>query len=235
MPTSETLLGLLTDAAQNLNRHRDLDELLRAVVDLCLDAVAADSCFIYLLEQNELVLRASSNAHPDELGRLRMRIGEGITGWVAQQRRPVALAEKAAEDGRFKFYSVLPEDQFEAFLSVPVLFRDQVLGVINVQHRAVHAHEAEELRAMTALGQMVGAAIEAETMRERALQREAALVERKLVERAKGLLQKEQHLSEEAAYRMLQQESRRSRRSMAVVAQALLASRDLRPQASAAG
>ena len=228
MTSSEILLEMLTETAKNLNRHRDLDELLHAVVDLCLEAVGADSCFVYLLEQNELVLRASSNAHPEEVGRLKMRIGEGITGWVAQQRRPVALSQHAADDGRFKFYSNLPEDRFEAFLSVPILFRNQVLGVVNLQHRSGHEHAPEEIKAMQALGQMVGAAIEAESMRGRAEQNEAALVERKLVERAKGLLQKQQNLSEEDAYRLLQQESRRSRRSMAVVAQTLLAGRDLK-------
>ena len=118
MYSCESLVEMLSEAALlSSNRHRDLEQLLHDVVDLCLDAVKADACFVYLYEQDELVLRASSNAHPEEVGRLRMRIGEGITGWVAQQRRPVALSSNAMNDARFEVYSNLPEDCFEAFLS----------------------------------------------------------------------------------------------------------------------
>ena len=45
-----------------------------------------------------------------------MKMGEGITGWVAENRQPVAIAERAYEDSRFKFFNELPEDRFEVFL-----------------------------------------------------------------------------------------------------------------------
>jgi len=60
------------------------------------------------------------NAHPDVVDRLKLRLGQGITGWVAEHRQPVAVALNASQDPRFQLFKDLPEDKFEAFLSVPV-------------------------------------------------------------------------------------------------------------------
>ena len=68
-------------------------------------------------------LRASKNAHPDVVDRLKLRVGQGITGWVAEHHEPVAISEKAAQDPRFQFFHELPEDSYEAFLSVPLMSR----------------------------------------------------------------------------------------------------------------
>ena len=67
---------------------------------------------------------------------MKLRLGEGITGWVAQHREPVALAMNAWQDPRFKLFNDLPEDRFESFLSVPLITRERVVGVINLQNRA---------------------------------------------------------------------------------------------------
>ena len=226
-------LDMLQRAAQKLQRQQEIEALARDLVDTCLEATTADSCFIYVYEPSsrDLVLRASSNAHPDEVGRLCLRIGEGITGWVAQQRRPVALASDAMHDPRFKFYSALPEDSYQAMLSAPMLHAGQVLGVINLQHREKHPHTPEEIQAISLLGLLAGEALERarlaaenETLAQRCSQHEDALATRKLIERAKGVLQQQLKISEEEAYRRLQNESRRHRRSMAATAQAVLAS-----------
>ena len=62
-------------------------------------------------------------------------MGQGITGWVAEHRKPVVIGRNAYQDPRFLSFTELPEDRYEAFLSVPVLCREKVVGVINVQHR----------------------------------------------------------------------------------------------------
>ena len=74
-----------------------------------------------------------------------MKMGEGVTGWVAEHRSPVALSEKAATDPRFKMFPKLVEDTYQAFLSVPVMNKGGAIGVINVHHRDPHPHTAEEI------------------------------------------------------------------------------------------
>lgn len=155
------LLEMLHAAALRLNRQPDALLLAQDLVDACREGTRADACFVYLYEEpdGDLVLRASSNAHPGEVGRLRMRLGEGITGWVAEQRRAVAIAAAAMQDPRFKFYSNLEEDSYQAMLSAPILHGSRVLGVINLQHREAHAHSPAEIKAVSTLGLIAGEAL----------------------------------------------------------------------------
>lgn len=222
-------LEMLHSAALRLNSRQELADRLHEVVDLCWEGFAADSCLLYLLDAKtgELVLSASSNAHPDQIGNLRLTLGEGITGWVARQRRPVAIGAAASRDPRFKFHPSLPEDSFEAFLSAPILAGDETLGVMNIQHRAAREHSPLEVKAAASLSLLLAAALMRDRWEARCKAAEQSLEERKLVERAKGILQQELGLSEEQAYQRLKQESRRNRRPMAAVAQALLTSRAL--------
>ena len=102
--------------------------VLTQVVDFVTSVVASDSCFVYVLEGDTLILRASKNPHPEAVDRLQLKVGQGITGWVAQHRQPVAVPRSAASDARFQFFNELPEDRFESFLSVPLLSRGHVVG-----------------------------------------------------------------------------------------------------------
>ena len=128
-------ISFLREIAKHLSLALPLPDLLKQVISFATTVVKCDSCFIYVLAGDELVLRASKNPHPEMVDRLKLKVGEGITGWVAEHREPVAVAMNAAEDPRFKLFNDLPEDYFEAFLSVPVVSRGRVVGVINLQNR----------------------------------------------------------------------------------------------------
>jgi len=201
-----------------------LHPVLERIVDLISSEVECDSCFIYVLEDDELVLRASKNPHPEVVDRLKLRVGQGITGWVAEHREPVALPRNAFQDPRFNFFSELPEDRYEAFLSVPILCRGRVVGVINLQHRLPHVHSRRDIKLISTLGFLVGAEIERARLEDEVTQLSEQLQVRKIVERAKGVLQRDLGLSEEEAYRTLQRQSRQMRKSMKEVAEAVVIS-----------
>src|ERR1017187_9422415 len=119
-----------------------LDEMLGEVIGLAVRATACDACLVYLIDHdsNEIVVRASQVPHAGALGMLRLKIGEGVTGWVAEQRSVVALPENASSDARFKRLQGLVEDTYEAFLSVPIVSGGELIGVVNVHHRMRHDH-----------------------------------------------------------------------------------------------
>jgi signal transduction protein with GAF and PtsI domain len=203
-------------------------EVLSRVVEFASALVKCDSCLIYVLEGEELVLRASKNAHPDVVDRLKLRVGQGITGWVAAHHEPVAISEKAALDPRSQFFHELPEDSYEAFLSVPLMCRGRVVGAINLQHRLSHVYRPKEIRLISAIGFLVGAEIELARMEEVNSNLTDQLQTRKVVERAKGILQRELGLSEEQAYLALQQQSRQKRKAMKEIAEAIILSADVK-------
>ena len=137
-------------------RDLDLDDVLHEIVSLVSDFLQSDSCLVYLVEDNELVLYASNEPSRKNIGKVRLRLNEGLTGWVARERRLLAIAREAYQDPRFKYFKDLPQDTFEAFLSVPIISQNKVVGVINVQHREVHIHSGSDMEMLNTLGEQIG-------------------------------------------------------------------------------
>jgi uroporphyrinogen-III synthase len=227
-------IGFLHQIGSRMAAADPLHEVLQRIVDFATAVVKCDSCFVYVLESKELVLRASKNPHPEVVDRLKMQVGQGITGWVAEHLQPVAVASHAFEDSRFRSFNELPEDRYEAFLSVPVICRNKLVGVINLQHRQPHTHSQSEIQLISTIGFLVGAEIERARLEEENSQLSEELESRKIIERGKGILQRDLHLTEEAAYLMLQKQSRQRRMSMREVAEAIILSEEIkRAQAKA--
>ncbi len=153
---TERQLGLFRKISRMMVRNMSLAEILQEVVALVVEYTECDSCLIYLLDNDELVLCASNTPHPSTIGKVRLKLSEGLTGWVARERRLLAIAREAYKDPRFKTFSDLPEDVYEAFLSAPVVARERVVGVINVQHRAPHQHTGNEMELVATVGEQVG-------------------------------------------------------------------------------
>jgi uroporphyrinogen-III synthase len=196
--------------------------VLKEVVEFATSVVKCDSCFIYILEGDELILRASRNSHPEVVGRLKLKLGQGITGWVAKHRQPVIVSQNAYNDSRFQLFNELPEDRFESFLSVPLLSRGRVVGVINLQNRDPQRYSSHEITLFSTIGLLVGAEVEMARLEKENLELAHRLEVRKLVERAKGILQQDLKIGEEQAYLMLQRQSQQLRLSMKDVAQAVV-------------
>src|ERR1035438_2822760 len=213
----------------------DFHQVLDRVVEFATALVKCDSCLIYVLEGEHLVLRASKNAHPNIVDRLKLRVGQGITGWVAEHHQPAAISERASQDPRFQFFHELPEDSYEAFLSVPLMCRGRVVGAINLQHRRSHIYKPKEIRLISAIGFLVGAEIELARMEEVNSNLTDQLQTRKVVERAKGILQRELGLSEEQAYLALQKQSRQKRKAMKEIAEAIGLSEEVKGNSRATG
>ena len=202
--------------------------VLGRVVDFVTALIPCDSCFIYVLEGDKLVLRASQNPHADLVDQLGLQIGHGVTGWVAEHREPVAIASNASDDPRFKAFLNVPEDQFEAILCTPILCASKVVGVINLQHRNSYHHTPNEVRLLSTIGVLVGAEIERARLETENAALAGRLETRKVVDRAKGILQRDLSVTEDEAYRRMQRESRQRRKSMREIAEAILLGDDLK-------
>ena len=225
-PSSE--IGFLHEIGSRLAAADSLQTVLTRVVHVVSSMVQCDSCFVYVLEGDELVLRASMHPHSDVVDRLKLRVGQGLTGWVAEHRQPLAIAEHAFRDPRFQFFNELPEDRYEAFLSVPVLCRGHLVAVINLQHRLPHDHSASEIQLVTTVGFLVGGEIELARLETENSELSERLETRKVVDRAKGILQRDLGISEEDAYLTIQRQSRQRRKTKREIAEAILLADELR-------
>jgi signal transduction protein with GAF and PtsI domain len=206
MEPSTSQVALLHRISNIVSSELSLDEMLGEIVGLTVQVTACDACLVYLIdhETNEMVLRASQVPHGADLGNIRMKVGEGVTGWVAEHRSVVALPQNAAADVRFKPFQALIEDTYEALLSVPLISSGEAIGVTNVHHRQPHEHTPDEIALLTFVGEQMGGAIaksllaeENARLLEETQEMKRQLETRKLVERAKGILQHRQGLTEE--------------------------------------
>jgi len=152
----EHQLRLYQRISRHLTKQTDFRQSLRIIAGWVGEFLQPDSCLVYLLAQGELVLCAAAGPNPAAVGEVRLRLDEGLTGWVARERRMLAISREAYHDPRFKFFRDLPEDTFEAFLSAPIIARNRVVGVINVQHRQPHAHTGDEMEMLATVGEMIG-------------------------------------------------------------------------------
>ena len=136
-------------------------EMLQGLAEIGRSVTDTDVCEIYLLteDENELVLRASTENQP-LIERVRIRVGEGITGRVALERKPVGISRRAYSDPRAKYYAILHEEEFESFLAVPLEVREKVIGVITVRTRAPHEYSREEEMLLASVAGQVAGAVE---------------------------------------------------------------------------
>ncbi len=84
----EQELSVLHQVAQHISSNLELNELLSRIVDMVVSLTGADSCFIYLYSEqnNELTLRAANTRQRNIVGEIRLKLGEGVTGWAAREK-----------------------------------------------------------------------------------------------------------------------------------------------------
>jgi uroporphyrinogen-III synthase len=215
-------IDLLHRIGESIAAADPLLTILDLVVDFASAAVKCDSCFVYILEDDNLMLRASKNPHPELVGRLKLRMGQGVTGWVAENGKPVAIASNASLDPRFETFDELPEDRFQALLSVPMLSRDRLVGVVNLQHREPYLHSQRETNLLAVIGFLVGPEIERAILEAEKAKLSELPEALRLVDCAKLILQRDLRIDEAEAFLTLQRQSRQHQKSMKEIAEAIL-------------
>ena len=141
----------------------DTADMLRLVADVGVEVTKTESALIYLFNETRdaLVLRAVTDPDLQEaVGQVTVRVGEGITGQVAASKQYVALPSEAFQDDRFRFFPELHEDQFQSLLCVPLIWRGEVIGVINVRTRAPHEYTKTQVQVLAAIASQVAGALE---------------------------------------------------------------------------
>ncbi|OPY01562.1 MAG: putative transcriptional regulatory protein pdtaR [Syntrophorhabdus sp. PtaB.Bin047] len=162
LEAKEQELKILHEVAKDISDNLDLSELLHRIVDTVTAFVKADSCLVYLYDEDhdELVLSASSDPKTESVGSISLKLGEGVTGWAAKEKQPVYLAKEAYRDKRFKAFTSLKEDRYEALLSIPILAKNRIVGVMNLQNKKEHAYPEAQIKLLFTIGRYLGSAIQ---------------------------------------------------------------------------
>jgi GAF domain-containing protein len=169
---NRTLYGVIKLVSSSL----ELVPMLQGVVDLATEATGCHACFIYLLEESELVIRAASPVFGEAVGNVRFSVQEGLTGWVARHRRPEFIRDRAMKDPRMKYVPLLEEESFQSMAAVPILSRaGDTIGVIVLHTRAPHEFGEDTPNLLTHIASLVSGAIENAQLYDRERRRVDAL------------------------------------------------------------
>jgi signal transduction histidine kinase len=154
-------LAFLHEIAQLATQARDWDELMRSIVDGTTAAMGVEVCSFYLAdrERTRLTLAATNGLDRTQVGRVSLAWGEGITGRVAAGRRPIAV-EDVTVDRRFAWVRGFDIEGLAGMLSVPLIWHDDVVGVLNVQTRAVRRFGPDEVDLLQTIAALLAGIVE---------------------------------------------------------------------------
>jgi GAF domain-containing protein len=154
---NRTLYGVIKLVSSSL----ELAPMLQGVVDLATDATGCHACFIYLLEDGRLTIRAASPVFGEAVGNVQFSVQEGLTGWVARHRTPEFIREQAMRDPRMKYVPLLQEERFQSMAAVPILSRaGETIGVIVLHTQAPHEFGEDTPKLLIHIASLVSGAIE---------------------------------------------------------------------------
>lgn len=127
----------LVQIGKELHGFTDAQTILQKVLDVSAEALQFEDCSLFLIDRSsgKLVLRASRGTLKKQIGHASYEIGEGLTGWTAQQKQPVRVVDPVG-DARWRgLHQELPKGEVGAFMAVPIFGRAGVLGVLRVQRK----------------------------------------------------------------------------------------------------
>jgi len=155
-PADDAALWTSDEITRLVSESGDAAETLSNIVRLIQQRFSTDVCSVYLLEpdRSTLVLAATIGLRPESVGKIRMRLAEGLVGLVGEQMQPQVI-EHATTHPRFKYFREAGEDPYQSFLGVPLVDRGLLQGVLVVQTLAPRAFGPDAVRQLEAAGQQL--------------------------------------------------------------------------------
>ena len=216
-------LEALSKISKAISSDLYLEDLLRLIVVVTAEVMKSKICSLWLLDErdNALKIRATQSMSEEYLKERSLKLGEGVVGYVALENKPMMIYN-VLKDERYKEKELARKEGLVSMLSVPMCVKDKVIGVINCYTSYPHKFTNSEVEVFTTVANQAAIAIENAGLIMKAKMIEDELISRKVVERAKGIMMKEQRLTEEEAFRRLQKKSMDLRKSMREIAEAVI-------------
>jgi GAF domain-containing protein len=214
------------EIGRHIARGNTLDEALAATVTFATALVNCDRSFIYIRDGAELTVWKHFDQELPE--HTKLPLGKGYTASLVLHGVPLAVSSNSLEQGEARVFDQWSTDPGETFVSVPLLAREELVGVINLQHARPRRYSPREVKLLSAVGRLLGAGYRLSRLESQNADLLLQLETRKLVERGKGILQRELGLSDQDAFLALQRHSQQKRRPLKEIAQAIILSAEVR-------
>ncbi len=160
MKDSKQGLEIFQDITRIANSTLDLDETLEKIIEVIQNNLHIHACAIYITDDSKefFSLRAAIGLPSDTAQSIQLGIGKGITGWVAEHNKTLALSD-AHNDPRFVYFPEIEEEKFKSMLSVPIMVEELCIGVINIHNEEQRMYSDLEILIMETIASQVSGCI----------------------------------------------------------------------------
>jgi signal transduction protein with GAF and PtsI domain len=200
-----------------------IEDILRLIVIVTAGMMQSKICSLMLLDEKrqEISIRATQSMSEEYNKKPPLKAGEGIVGKAIAHKKPVAVLDVGKEK-EYKYRDIAIKEGLKSLLCVPMIVKGRVIGAINCYTQKPHKFTKTEIDMLTTVANQAAVAIENTELLVKTKVIQEELESRKIIEKAKGILMKQNGLSEDEAFRRIQKHSMDSRRSMREIAEAII-------------
>lgn len=222
-------IGTLSKISKAITSDLYLGDVLKLIVTLTANVMKAKICSLWLLDEKtqELKIRATQAMSEEYLKERSLKFGEGIVGLVAKEKKPIIIHD-ISKDPRYKEKKLAKKEKLISMLSVPMLIKKRAIGVINCYTTTPYKFTKSDIDLLSTVANQAAVAIENTELLVRTKVVQEELDTRKKIERAKGILMREQNLTEDEAYNLIRKSSMDKRVHMKEVAEAIILSHEIK-------
>lgn len=219
---------LLYEISRAISSNRYLEEILLLIVGMTAQLMGSKICSLMLLdeEKQELVIKATQSLSENYRTKPPVKVGESVSGRAVQRKEPIKVLD-VTQDKDYKYPEIARTEGLKSLLSVPMMIKNRVIGVLNCYTTSEHEFAPDEIRVLVGVANQAAVAIENTNFLAEKIIAVEALETRKRVERAKGILIKRHKMSEPEAYRTIQKQSMEKRHSLKEIAEAIIVSEEI--------
>ncbi len=224
----EDQIKALSKISKAIASESYLEDILRLIVVVTAQVMGSNICSLMLIdERKKLVIRATQSVSEAYNKKPSLKLGEGIAGRVAEENHAIAVKDVTKEK-EYKNQDIAKKEKLRSLLCVPLSVKGKVIGVLNCYTPKPHEFSETEIDVLTSIANQAAVAIENTELMVKTKVIQEELDSRKRIERAKGVLMKDEALSEEEAYRRMQKYAMNNRKTMREVAEAMILASDMK-------
>ncbi|MCF7873194.1 MAG: GAF domain-containing protein [Candidatus Omnitrophica bacterium] len=216
-------INILNKISKAITSDLYLEDVLKLIVTLTASMMKAKICALWLLDskKKELRIRATQALSKAYLKERSIKYGEGIVGLVAREKKPLIISN-VIEDNRYKEKELAKKEKLVSMISVPMMVKKKVIGVVNCYTTVKHNFTKPEADLLSTVANQAAVAIENTELMVKTKVIEEELEARKKIEKAKGILMRQKNLNEEQAYKIIRSSSMDKRVPMKNIAEAII-------------
>lgn len=213
----------LSKVSRSITSNLYLEDILKLIVTVSAEIMNSKICSLSLLDEksNTLILKATQSMSETYNKKPPLHLGEGVAGRVAQDNKPQAVFD-ITKESEYKYKDIAKKEGLRSLLSVPLSVKGRVIGVLNNYTSRPHKFTAEEIDILTSVANQAAIVIENSELMVKTKVIQEELETRKVVEKAKGILMRDQGLGEQDAFKKIQRQSMDTRHSMREIAEAII-------------